>query len=223
MGSSLRPLKEQKSPPSVQKSRFGVQLLCWGPHLQVKFSEARCKFLVFLVQKPGSSRCKNSRFWVQKFKVLVQKFKLPVQNSRLRCKNWLGCKNRCNFHLFLHLCLSVFAPHVQKQVQKTGENFTCFLHLDGVPNEEPTGVWAPRSQGVTQWGFPKTEMGDHLRNEWGMQWGVPWTSSTSVASLLGNGRNTVSRVLFRERELTEFCGKLGEFRVKFGEFALAHK
>ena len=28
---------------------------------------------------------------------------------------------------------------------------------------------------------------------------------------LGNGRNTVSRVLFRKRELAEFCGKLGEF------------
>ena len=40
---------------------------------------------------------------------------------------------------------------------------------------------------------------------------------------LGNGRNTVSRVLFQERELTEFCGKLGEFGEKLGEFALAHK
>ena len=35
---------------------------------------------------------------------------------------------------------------------------------------------------------------------------------------LGNGRNTVSRVLFRRRELTEFCGTL-----ELGEFALAHK
>ena len=41
--------------------------------------------------------------------------------------------------------------------------------------------------------------------------------------LLGNGRNTVSRVLFRRRELTEFRGKLGEFCEKLGEFALAHK
>ena len=42
---------------------------------------------------------------------------------------------------------------------------------------------------------------------------------------LGNGRNTVSRVLFRRRELTEpeFWGKLGEFCTKLGEFALAHK
>ena len=40
---------------------------------------------------------------------------------------------------------------------------------------------------------------------------------------LGNGRNTVSRVLFRRRELTEFYGKLGEFCEKLGEFALAHK
>ena len=38
---------------------------------------------------------------------------------------------------------------------------------------------------------------------------------------LGNGRNTVSRVLFRRRELTEFYGKLGEFCEKLGEFALA--
>ena len=41
--------------------------------------------------------------------------------------------------------------------------------------------------------------------------------------ILGNGRNTVSRVLFRRRELTEFYGKLGEFCEKLGEFALAHK
>ena len=40
---------------------------------------------------------------------------------------------------------------------------------------------------------------------------------------IGNGRNTVSRVLFRKRELTEFCGKLGEFCEKLGEFASAHK
>ena len=39
----------------------------------------------------------------------------------------------------------------------------------------------------------------------------------------GNGRNTVSRVLFLKRELTEFCGKLGELGKKLGEFALAHK
>ena len=31
---------------------------------------------------------------------------------------------------------------------------------------------------------------------------------------VGNGRNTVSRVLFRRRELTEFRGKLGEFCEK---------
>ena len=44
----------------------------------------------------------------------------------------------------------------------------------------------------------------------------PWVS-------LGNGRNTVSRVLFRRRELTEFCGKLDEFCEEHGESALAHK
>ena len=40
---------------------------------------------------------------------------------------------------------------------------------------------------------------------------------------MGNGRNTVSRLLFRKGELTEFCAKLGEFWEKLGEFALAHK
>ena len=40
---------------------------------------------------------------------------------------------------------------------------------------------------------------------------------------LGIGRNTVSRVLFRKKELTEFCAKLAEFRRKLCEFALAHK
>ena len=40
---------------------------------------------------------------------------------------------------------------------------------------------------------------------------------------LGNGRNTVSRVLFWRRELTEFYGKLGEFGGKLGEFAFAHE
>ena len=37
---------------------------------------------------------------------------------------------------------------------------------------------------------------------------------------LGNGRNTVSRVLFRKREVT--LGKLGEFCERLGEFAFAH-
>ena len=36
-------------------------------------------------------------------------------------------------------------------------------------------------------------------------------------------KNTVSRVLFRNRELTEFCSKLAEFCEKLGEFAVAHK
>ena len=40
---------------------------------------------------------------------------------------------------------------------------------------------------------------------------------------VGNGQYAVSRVLFRKRELTEFCAKLGEFCEKLGEFALAHK
>ena len=34
-----------------------------------------------------------------------------------------------------------------------------------------------------------------------------------ISCCIGNGRNTVSRVLFRRRELTEFWGKLGEFCV----------
>ena len=50
---------------------------------------------------------------------------------------------------------------------------------------------------------------------------VPCWGSKRV--FLGNGRNTVSRVLFRRRELTVFWGKLGEFCEKLGEFALAHK
>ena len=41
-------------------------------------------------------------------------------------------------------------------------------------------------------------------------------------TILGNGRDAVSRVLLRKRDLTEFCGKLGEFCKKLGEFALAH-
>ena len=44
-----------------------------------------------------------------------------------------------------------------------------------------------------------------------------------LLSNLGNGRNTVSRVLFRKKERTEFCRKLGEFCVKLGEFTLAQK
>ena len=39
---------------------------------------------------------------------------------------------------------------------------------------------------------------------------------------LGNGQNTVSRVLFRKRELTEFLGELCEFFDKLGELAFAH-
>ena len=51
------------------------------------------------------------------------------------------------------------------------------------------------------------------------QWHQP-TPNKEVRNLdVGNGRNTVSRVLFRRRELTEFYGKLGEFCAKLGEVA----
>ena len=49
----------------------------------------------------------------------------------------------------------------------------------------------------------------------------------AVVVKIGNGLNTVSRVLFggeiNSLNLTEFWGKLGEFCEKLGEFALAHK
>ena len=48
-----------------------------------------------------------------------------------------------------------------------------------------------------------------------------WAQS-NPSPTIANGRNTVSRVLFRKRELTEFCGKLGEFCERLGEFAFAH-
>ena len=40
---------------------------------------------------------------------------------------------------------------------------------------------------------------------------------------LGNGRNTVSRLPFRKRELTEFCAELAEFSEELSEVAFAHK
>ena len=57
---------------------------------------------------------------------------------------------------------------------------------------------------------------------WGFQFLLNWAPFWGSYSL-GNGWNTVSRVLFRRRELTEFYGKLGEFCEELGEFALAHK
>ena len=47
--------------------------------------------------------------------------------------------------------------------------------------------------------------------------------SKDPSSRIGNKRNTVSRVLFQKRVLTEFCAKLSEFCEKLGEFELAHK
>ena len=58
---------------------------------------------------------------------------------------------------------------------------------------------------------------------WGRSLGKNKGNELSVQQKKGTGRNTVSRVLFRRRELTEFYGKLGEFGEKLGEFALAHK
>ena len=52
---------------------------------------------------------------------------------------------------------------------------------------------------------------------------TPKTVKVLIFEVIGNGRNTVSRVLFRKRELTEFYGKLGEFCKKLGEFAFTHK
>ena len=47
--------------------------------------------------------------------------------------------------------------------------------------------------------------------------------SAALRLLVGNRRNTVSRVLFQKRELAEFCGELGEFCEKLDEFTLTHK
>ena len=38
-----------------------------------------------------------------------------------------------------------------------------------------------------------------------------------------NQAEYVSRILFRKRELTEFCGNLGEFGEELGEFAFTHR
>ena len=52
-------------------------------------------------------------------------------------------------------------------------------------------------------------------------WDIPGPRSGQiflrrVSAKLRNGQTTVSRVLFRKRELTEFCGKLGQFCEKLG-------
>ena len=51
---------------------------------------------------------------------------------------------------------------------------------------------------------------------WGLSifWQGKWRERSWISPLIGNGRNTVSRVLFRRRELTEphwVLGQLGEF------------
>ena len=53
-----------------------------------------------------------------------------------------------------------------------------------------------------------------------------YTGDCTIFALSGiaeHGWNAVSRVLFQRRELTEFCGKLGEFCQELAEFAFAHK
>ena len=57
----------------------------------------------------------------------------------------------------------------------------------------------------------------------GLHGGTERQTSDLFLDNLGNGQNALSRVLFRKRELAEFCGKLGEFCKKLDEFALAHK
>ena len=49
-----------------------------------------------------------------------------------------------------------------------------------------------------------------------------WGGSTLLQYLIGNGRNTVSRVLFRKRELTEFGSRLSEFWKKNSVTSLGH-
>ena len=53
--------------------------------------------------------------------------------------------------------------------------------------------------------------------------GLPLQIKDDVPNIPQRFRATVSRVLFRKRELTEFCVKLAEFCEKLGEFVLAHK
>ena len=45
---------------------------------------------------------------------------------------------------------------------------------------------------------------------------------TKFTKLMGHGLTTVSRLLFQNGDLTEFCSKLNEFSKNFGEFALTH-
>ena len=66
-------------------------------------------------------------------------------------------------------------------------------------------------------------MHQNLQGSTGWRWKTEPLEPSFQEAQIGNGRNTVSRVLFRKRELTEFCGKLGEFCQKLGEFAFAHK
>ena len=72
-------------------------------------------------------------------------------------------------------------------------------------------------------GIVKFLLGAHKQGHAPQIFRENWENLSGKSGLLGNGRNTVSRVLFRRRELTEFYGKLGEFCEKLGEFALAHK
>ena len=105
------------------------------------------------------------------------------------------------------------------------KKFMCFfgpLYMGGALTE----VWArtyarmtaecPRDIRLKSFLFAKTTF-------WAMSGRMLPQKKAALRPQVGNGRNTLSRVLFREGELTEFCGELGEFGEKLGEFALAHK
>ena len=71
----------------------------------------------------------------------------------------------------------------------------------------------------------KHQQQDHQQTKQEQEQSIQQQTRTIILKMicpLGNRRNTVSRVLCRKRELTKFCGKLGEFCEKLAESALAH-
>ena len=92
------------------------------------------------------------------------------------------------------------------QIPLSSEFRAGFLKIQGRSASVSTKVWCERGlvQVLTLSSNPQ-----NCRKKNNMQ----EKGSFIFCAKLGNGRNTVSRVVFLRRELTEFCKKLGELAV----------
>ena len=123
---------------------------------------------------------------------------------------------RCNFHFFAGQAIQGgnFGGNFTGNSNIFGKNGACFRRKFGTQKKNFGGKFAFCRGATLRHNFRQLSATLH-----GSVPGALNVVHPSCNPFLGNVWNTVSRVLFWKRELTEFLGELGEFAKALGEFA----